>query len=538
MSGSGSGSGTQSSSIHDLATTVVRIDQASQKAVEEQEKGTWTPRTGIGFVPDWTQKGPTAKTGWATWQKAAVILFGLIFLSAGALVGYSFLNNQQQPQPTTVANVPTPTPGATPVPSPPPVVVTQAPSTPAPTPQPTPPPVVITPAPTPTPAPVITPTPAPLVDVPPEAAQAMDGPPDTYPDDADQDEEYEDDPDIDPQPQTEFTGGFVGPMQVTDAQAIAGGQSFVASVTGTQVEELWPCVDADVLCGAATLAAGDYYVIGFSTEAPPPTSSPDGVYQIFYLMTDLDGNWADNAAVTPPNTNYIYLSAEYVIEAGFYGTTAAVGETDYGGPVGPDGETPRYNVTPSSRLVLSADPPGGFFIVPQDRMGNWFRIASMWRDFNSEERHILVDSVGALGNLELIPVPGRAAFETFACVRVEVLGEPLGEQPSQLVTTFELLDGVSLDDGASAAMTVLSGPTASPTTIESGPIPLLDLGNGAFSFAVGVPNTARNMFGALTLGLPGSEVDVTDEFIALGGAGVNVPPDFSGYALGSPDCGT
>ena len=125
-------------------------------------------------------------------------------------------------------------------------------------------------------------------------------------------------------------------------------------------------------------------------------------------MTDLDGDWLNNAYVTPPLTNYIYLSSQYVIEGGWFGTVKGLGETDYRGAVGPDGETPRYNTTPASRLVLTEEPAGGFFIVPEDHVGSWFRVASMWRDFNAQERHIRVDAVGALGGLEMMPIPGRA----------------------------------------------------------------------------------------------------------------------------------
>ena len=540
MSGNQGHSGNQGQSVHDMATQVVRTDMASQKAVEEQEKGTWTPKTGIGYIPDWSQRAPAAQTGWAMWQKALVVLTGVILLLAGGFIGYNLLKGQPgaSPQPTLIAAPPTssPTPSSSSSPSPPVQPGTQPPLTPTPAPPITPSPAVITPAPV-TPSPV--PTPVPIV-LPEGVAEVVTGPPVSYADlTDDQAKERPDDPDVDPQPQTEFVGGYVAPGGVEAAQALAGSGSFIASVTSDRVNELWPCIDAEVICGPETLEPGDYFVIGFNTAAAPPTEGTDGIYQVFYLMTDIENDYTDNAYVTPPLTNYIYLSAEYVIEGGFFGTTSAVGETDYGGPVGPDGQTPRYNIAASSRLVISADPPGGFFIVPQDRIGNWFRISSMWRDFNATERHILVDSVGLLGNLELIPVPGRAALETLSCVRVDVVGEALGEQPSQLEVFIELAAGVAFDADPTANVTILSGPTTGTTTIEPGPIALEDLGNGAYSFSVGVPNTARTGFQSVSIGpISGADVDITEEVIALGGAGVNVPPDFSGYAMGTPECGT
>lgn len=535
-------SGSQGQSIGDLAGQVVQADVSSQQAIEEHEKGTWTPiTTGAPFVPDWSQKGPVTKTGWTMWQKAAAVIAGIAVLIGGIFGGYTLLGGQPagSPSPTQVAAVPTAgqsaaaTPGqsaaATPVTATP-VVSTQQPVS---TPTATATPVVSTLPPT----PVVT---APPIRLPPGVDTVLTGPPVSYGDGtADQAVERPDDPDVPAAPQLELVGGYVAPGEVTGNQGLAMAGSWVAgTVRAAQVDELWPCTNAAVICGPGTLEPGDYFVIGFNTAAPPPTESPDGIYQVFYLMTDLDGDWTNNAYVTPPNTNYIYLSSQYVIEGGFFGPTKGLGETDYRGPVGPDGETPRYNTPPASRLVLSQDPPGGFFIVPEDHIGSWFRVATMWRDFNTEERHILVDSLGAQGGLEMMPVPGRAELpSTLECVRVNVLAEELDDQPAQLEVAFRVPDDLTLAGNLVANLTILTTTQDGSSTIDHRDLTLA--GGDTLVFHVGVASQAQHGFVSLTIGPAGGpQQDITEEFIVLGGAGVNVPDGFSGFALGNPDCGT
>ena len=500
--------------IQRLADKVIQSDVAAQQSVGEWEKGTWIRTTQIA-------------TGGGDWVKKAVALVAAIaVLLFGIFAGYSFLNNQPTgtAQPTLIA--------APPSGQPTPVTATPVIQTPGPT------PVTATPVIT-TPAPVITPVPILLPD---GVGEILTDDPDDYEDDDDdQDPEGPDDPDVGSKPGTELTGGYVGPAEVSGGQAMAMVDSWVAgTVTSDRVEELWPCTDANVICGPAQLDPGDYFVIGFSTAAPPPIAGTENIYQVYYLMTDLDGDWLNNAYVTPPLTNYIYLSSQYVVEGGWFGTVKGLGETDYRGPIGPDGQTPRYNTTPESRLVLADDPAGGFFIVPQDHVGDWFRIATMWRDFGTTERNIAVDALGAFGGLEMIPVPGRAELPTtLECVRVNVVAEQLDENPSQLDVMFQVQDGVTLDPAAVANLTLLTG--TSPTEqglVEHPDLALEDRGNGAFRFHVGVGSATTQGFSELTVGVAGSEVDVTDEFRVLGGAGVNIPPGFSGYAFGNTECGT
>ena len=527
-------SGKQGQSIDDLAGQVVQADVKSQKAIEEQEKGTWTPiTTGIPFVPDWSQKGPVAQTGWSWWQKALAVLAGIAVVLVGIFGGYTLLRNQPgaSPAPSQIAAVPTaqPTTQSTPLTATP-VVSTQAPPTTATATPVTATPVVSTLPPT----PVIT---APPILLPPGVDTVLTGPPVSYADGtADQDKERDEDPDLPAQPQLELVGGYVGPGEVTGNQAMAMLGSWVAgTVRSAQVDELWPCTDAAVICGPGTLEPGDYYVIGFDTAAPPATESPEGIYQVYYLMTDLDGDWTNNAYVTPPVTNYIYLSSQYVIEGGWFGPTKGLGETDYRGPVGPDGETPRYNTTPASRLVLSQDPPGGFFIVPEDHIGSWFRVATMWQDFNADERSVLVDALGTHGGLEMIPVPGRTEPLAFECARVDVSAEPLGDLPMQLLITFTMAGGAALDPLTSANLILVTTTQTGSEDVVNGDLPLEDLGNGSYSFAVGVPAQSQNGFKGLLLS---GGRDVAEDLIVLAGAGVNVPDGFSGFALGNPDCGT
>ncbi len=532
-------SGSSGKSINDMATTVVRADVVAQSAIEEQEKGTWTDddKT-VLFVPDWAQKAPVAKTGWATWQKAAAVLVALLFLGAGTLIGYNLFAGQpgSSPQPTLIAAPPTQPPPSSqptqPQPTQPQPTATQ--------PQPT---TVATTAPTSSPTPTVEPviTPAPVL-IPDGLDEILTGDPIGFADDGgDQDEESDDDPQVPPQPQTDLAGAYVAPATLGGGGALAMLDTYVAgTVRAAQVEENWPCTDANVMCGAATeLADGSYFVIGFSTAAPPPLESDEGIYQVFYLMTDLDGDWLNNAYVTPPLTNYIYLSSQYVIEGGWFGTVKGLGETDYRGPVGPDGETPRYNQTPASRLVLTDDPVGGFFIVPEDHIGSWFRVASMWRDFNTQERHIRVDAVGALGGLEMMPVPGRAqAPQTLTCVRVEIVAEELDEQPSQLQITFGTDSAAGIDASAMAAATIQQTTQAGQSNVEHPDLSLEELGGGVFSVAFGVPSQSQQGFASFAIApVDGTPLDLSEELIVLGGAGVNVPADFSGYALGQTDCG-
>jgi hypothetical protein len=541
---SGSHGDSPGQTINDMATTVVRIDAAAQSSIDQRKKGDATPATGVMFVPDWSQKGPTAKAGWANWQKAAVVLIGIFTLGAGTVVGYNLFAGQPgaTQQPTLVAAPPTqatqtsqPTADSQPT--------QPQPTQPQPTqPQPTEPPLTPAPTepPTPTPEPVITPVPIAIAD---GLDEILTGDPIGFADDGDdQDEESDADPDVPAQPQTDLAGAYVAPATVAgQAQALAMLDSFVAgTVRAAQVEENWPCADENVFCGQTTeLADGEYFVIGFSTAAPPPTSSDEGIYQVFYLMTDLDGDWLNNAFVTPPLTNYIYLSSQYVIEGGWYGTVDSLGETDYRGPIGPDGQTPQYNQTPASRLVLNDDPMGGFFLVPEDRIGSWFRVATMWRDFNTAERRIRVDAVGALGGLEMMPVTGRATLpETLTCVRVDIAAEPLDEQPSQLQITFGSSADSGIDARALATVSILQTTQDGPSTVDHPDLALEDVGGGVFRIAFGVPAQTQQGFASFVVTPTGGEaIDLTEELIVLGGAGVNVPSDFSGYALGQADCG-
>lgn len=517
-------SGAQGQSIDDMATQVVRTDLASQTAVEEQEKGTWTPKTGIGFIPDWSQKGPTA-TGWSTWQRAIAVLAGIAVLGVGIFTGYTFLNNQ--PAASLVAAVPTPT--ATPVTATPVLA----------TPTPTASPVTATPVvSTPTPAPVITPVPVLLAD---GIEQIVTGDPIGIEDDDDDQGDEGDGIAADDQPGLEYTDGYVALASVDGEQAMAMQGGWIAgTVPAAQVEDLWPCTDPAVFCGPAQLEPGDYVVVGFHTAAPPPTTSEESIYQVFYLLTDLDGDWTNNGLATPPQTNNFYLSTQYVIEAGWYGPTKGLGETDYNGPVGPDGQTPRYNQQAASRMVLSADPPGGFFIVPGDRIGNWFRLGSMWRDF-SVERSLTVDAIGAFGRLEMIPVPGRAALpSTLVCGRVQLSGAPLGDRAATLTGAFQLQPGVTLDPGSAANLTLVTGRAPNATEDVQAGLPLEDLGNGVYEFVVGTPVRVAQAFGSLTIGPPGQEMDITEEFIVLTGSGPGVPsgmPAEPVFALGNPACG-
>ena len=531
-------SGSSGQSINDMATTVVRTDLLTQQRIEDQEKGTWVPATGVAFVPEWSQKGPTAKTGWATWQKAAAVVIALAFLGAGTLIGYNLFAGQPtgSPQPSLVAVLPTPGVTATPQPT----IVSQ-PTQPQPTETQAPPTAVATPAPTSPPTPSVAPviTPAPIT-IPDGLDEILAGDPIGYGDAGDdQDEESDADPQVPPQPQTDLAGAYVAPAAV-GGQALAMLDTYVAgTVRAAQVEENWPCTNANVFCGPADLADGSYFVIGFSTAAPPPLEGEEGIYQVFYLMTDLDGDWLNNAFVTPPLTNYIYLSSQYVIEGGWFGNVKGLGETDYRGAVGPDGETPRYNQTPGSRLVLTEEPVGGFFIVPEDHVGSWFRVASMWRDFNTEERHIRVDAVGALGGLEMMPIPGRAELPgTLTCVRVELAAEELDDLPSQIQITFGADPAAGIDATAVAVVTIQQTTQEGQSNVEHRDLALEDLGGGVFRVAFGVPDASQQGFASFTVTpAAGPPIDLTEELIVLGGAGVNIPVGASGFALGQVSCG-
>lgn len=504
--------------VQELADKVVQSDVAAQQSVGEWEKGTWIRTTHIatGGGGDWI-------------KKAIAVLAAIAVLFVGIFMGYTFLNQPaSSPQPTLIAA----SPNATPVTAAP--VLSTAPPTPV-----TASPVIGTDPPT---APPPTDTPPPQVALHPGVDQIADGDPEgTDDDDEDQGDEG-DNADAPDEPGLEFTDGYVVPAHVNGEQAMAMQGGWVAgAVQAAQVEDLWPCTGPAVFCGPATLEPGDYFVVGFHTAAPPPTSSAESIYQVFYLLTDLDGDWTNNGVATPPRTNNFFLSTQYVIEGGWYGPTKGLGETDYNGPIGPDGETPRYNQQAASRMVLTQDPPGGFFIVPEDRMGNWFRIGSMWRDF-TQERSLSVDAIGAFGRLEMIPVPGRAELpSTLACGRVDLAGAPLGDRPATLTLTFQLQGGATLEPGSVANLTLVTGRAPNATEDEQTGLALEDLGNGTYRFVVGTPTQVAQAFGLLTVGPPGGERDVTEEFIVLAGSGLGVPggvPAEGVLALGNPDCGT
>jgi hypothetical protein len=506
--------------IGGLADQVVRSDVAAQQSVGVWEKGTWTPTTAIatGTGGDWL-------------KKALAVLAGIAILAVGIFTGYTLLNNQPaaSPRPSLIAAPPTASPttvtGSPVLSTPTPTLVTGSvvPSTP-------------TPAPTQTVVP-ITPPPILLAD---GLEQIVTGDPVGFDDlDDDQGPEAEDDPEVDHEPGTELADGYIAPASIDGAQGLALIDGLViGGVRTAQVDELWPCTDANVFCGPGTLAPGDYYVIGFNTAGPPSEAGTDQIYQSYYILTDLDGDFTNNGFVTPPRTNNIYLSTQYVIEGGWYGTVKGLGETDYRGPIGPDGQTARYNQQPAARMVLTQDPPGGFFIVPQDRIGNWFRIATIWRDVDT--RAIAVDAVGVLGGLELLPVPGRAELpQTLSCARVDVVAEPLGAFPSQLMGVFQVVPRTTLDPSAVLTLTLLSGALPDATLVDYANLALEDLGDGAFAFRAGVPEGTQQGFASLEVGPPeGDQLDLTEEFIVLSGAGVNIPPGFTGHALGNPDCGS
>jgi hypothetical protein len=230
-----------------------------------------------------------------------------------------------------------------------------------------------------------------------------------------------------------------------DSDAVAALDTFIAANLVAVIQDEWPCGADGVFCGPQQLAPGEYYVIGFATAAPPPTSGATDIVHTFNVLTDLDGDWTNNGLVTPPRINSMFLSTQYVIEGGWYQETAGLGETDYRGPVGPDGQTARFNQAPASRLVLTQDPPGGFFLIPSDRMGPWFRLASLWQDFGGDSVVTAVDWIASGDGLAMLPTPLRGELpQSLQCARVDLVAVASDGQPSQMVVTVRFQDGVQV----------------------------------------------------------------------------------------------
>jgi hypothetical protein len=300
------------------------------------------------------------------------------------------------------------------------------------------------------------------------------------------------------------------------------------------IGEQFACTEPNVFCGAPTLDPGGYYFVGFATLGPPPTSGTDQIYSVYYLLTDLDGDWSNNAYTSPPLTDLPFNSLQYQIEGGWYGTTKGLGETDIDGPAGPDGQSPRFNQVPGSRLVLTQDPPGGFFIVPDRLMGPWFRLSLYWQDFN-QQGVLSLDNVSLGTRIGLLPSRGpSAAPAVLSCVRVDAVDSSLDGQPASLDIYLRpaagpLAQGTLLDIALSingAAAEDHAGLTLEPT------------GDGTYVAHVGVPVDSALGFSRVGLAPPGSaSIDASVDFFVLAGTGINLPSGYAGLALGDPACG-
>ena len=336
---------------------------------------------------------------------------------------------------------------------------------------------------------------------------------------------------------TNLVGGAVGraDLSADDVAALAGAFPALAGAPDRTavVEDEWPCTDVAVFCGIPQLEPGPYVFVGFGSAEAPPTEGTDGIFNVYYVNTDLDGDWTNNNLQTLPRTDNFYLGTQYVIEGGWFGETKGLGQTDFRGPLGPDGQTPRYNERAVSRLVLTQDPPGGFFIIPEAVMGPWFRVASFWQDF-SEPGILAVDWVASSERLGQLPTPGRGEPRAdLACVRVDLGTRPVGAEPAYFVVTLRLADSVAVDPEATVDVTLLAG----TETVEQPDLVLTPGEGGTYTVEVDGRINVPNVFTSVTVEGPGGSLDLTEEFLVKAGPGVNVPAGVAGYAMGDPACG-
>ncbi len=332
-----------------------------------------------------------------------------------------------------------------------------------------------------------------------------------------------------------LTGVALGRADLTPAALAIVGDWIAARDDVAVIQERYSCLERNVFCGPPQLAPGPYYFVGFGTLAPPPTEGVDQIYQVFYLLTDPDGDWSNNAFTTPPLTDRPLNSMQYQIEGGWYGAVGGLGETDIQGPVGPDGQTPRYNQPPSTRLVLTHDPPGGFFIVPESLMGNWFRLASYWQDFGAGQGVLSIDNAASVAPNGLIPVAGTGSLPSvLACARAQALAQSLDGEAEQILFYLGMPDGAALPPGTIANVTLISN----GETVAHDGLPLEDLGTGRYLARVGVGVDVSHGISGLVLVPPaGAPIDATEDFIVMAGNGVNLPAGFEGLLLGDPTCG-
>jgi hypothetical protein len=537
----------QPASVGDLAGQVILTDVASEQLIASWSKGTWIDTGAVPYVPQWWQPGPGTTDTPRNWWVTLITIVVIILTGGSGIATGVFLFGPGTPaEPSFVAAGPTPTPSpvtATPVlstPTPGPITATPVVSTPTPGPL-TATPVLSTPTPGPiTATPVVsTPTPSEV----PEVATPLDPLAELIGLDflLDLTDELTDPGTPDPaeEPRDSPASANLTGLQLAHANLSRGDLAAVGGWVGQRtavIQDMFPCTDVHVFCGPQTLKPGGYYFVGFSLKGPPPTSGTDRVYMDYYLLTDLDGDLTNNGVVTPPQTNNIFAATQYLIEGGWYGTGRGLGETDFQGPVGPDGQTTRYNQAPASRLVLSEDPAGGFFIVPDDRMGDWFRLASFWQDLN-QQGMIAIDWISATPTQGLVPVPGRASPPVvLACGRVDISDPAPDGELAQLVIQLRLKDPVSLGAGSSLELTLMAG----QDEVDRPGLALEQLADGTWRARVGVAVDSSYAFKRLLLtSASGQSLDVTDEFIALtGSAGVGVQAGVSGYAMGDPTCGS
>jgi hypothetical protein len=519
------------SSIGEMAARVIQSDVSSQQAIGTWAKGVVTTRTA---VPAWYQPAPVATTGSSFIR---TLITGLVIIATGVIgIGTGYIVFTGQPTPSQVAVVPTPTASPSSVTASPvvatatPVTATPVVSTPTQSPV-TATPVVTTPAPTASPALVVTGLDTVVEVIPVENISTYAGGPSMT-------AETPGDPLPAGAPgSVELTGLAVGNASL-DAAALAALGGFLAQNPVAVIEERWPCGADGVFCGIQELEPGDYYVIGFGTAESPPMSGAVDIIHTYNVLTDLDGDWTNNGFVVPPRINNMFLSTQYAIEGGWYQEVGALGQTDYRGPIGPDGQTPRYNERAVSRLVLTQDPPGGFFLIPAEKLGPWFRLGALWQDFSGDGVVTAVDWISSDGGLSMTPTPGRATLPvTIDCGRVDLVAEPLGDQPVQLVAGVRFQPAVTLPAEPVFDVAIASQTQTGTATLENPDLPLVAQADGSFAVAIPVPGGAINSFASVVLrGAEGLPVDLTEEFIVLTGSGVAVPAGATGLVLGDAAC--